>query len=62
MSKLGKAFYVLSGLLMAVFVVNLIMGRDGSAMLGNAAEAILLAASAASFGMGTLVSEANQTN
>lgn len=57
MSGSSLIAYGLSALLFGCFAVNLLLGKSGSAIVGNVAEMLLLAGSATMFGIGTLISE-----
>ncbi|SNT73494.1 hypothetical protein SAMN05444959_10555 [Paracoccus seriniphilus] len=60
MIKSGALAFTASGLLMLVFVVNLILGRNAAPILDPAGEMLILFAAATAFGIGTLIREAQQ--
>ncbi|BAQ71570.1 major facilitator superfamily MFS_1 (plasmid) [Rhodovulum sulfidophilum] len=60
MKFFGMAAFGASALLLAVFAINLIGARAGAALIGTAAETVLLFLAAACFGLGTLSCEARR--
>ncbi|MDB6177412.1 hypothetical protein PAF17_07785 [Paracoccus sp. Z330] len=60
MTKSGSVMFAASGLLMLAFLINLILGRNATPLLGNAGEMLVLFCAVATFGVGTLQREAMQ--
>lgn len=54
----GRIAFAAAGLLLLVFVLNLILARNGGGLFGTVAEALVLFAASSLFGAGTLIKEA----
>lgn len=58
MKVMARIAFAASGLFLLAYVVNVVLGKGSSALVGNASEMLLLFAASACFGAGTLIREA----
>lgn len=58
MTLSGLIAFGASGLLLLIFVLNLVLARGNAALLGTSAEVLVLFAAMGLFGAGTLIREA----
>lgn len=58
MKATARIAFAASGLLLLAFVVNVVLGKSDSALVGSASEMLFLFAASACFGVGTLIREA----
>lgn len=54
----GRIAFATAGLLLLIFVVNLMLAKNGDALFGTVVEALVLLAASGLFGAGTLIREA----
>ncbi|RMC32034.1 hypothetical protein [Paracoccus alkanivorans] len=58
MRLFGVIAFTASGLLLLLFVLNLMLAANGGALFGTSVEVLTLFAASALFGLGTLIREA----